>query len=253
MLGAMFGLGFILGPVMGGLLGAHRPAPAVLRRRLAGARSTCSTAGSCCPNRCRPNGAGRSPGARRSTRSPRSPSSASSAASACWSAVVALRGTVAVHPLHQLGALHDLQVRLGPAAERLVAVRRRLHVGAGPGSPARPAAEALLAAAPGDRRPGLVDARLRRLGRGDRGLDDLRGDPLQRPRLHRRGVDPEHHLERRRPDDAGPDDGRGELAAKPDGGASRRSSARRCSAWSRTCRAATGASARRSTSAPWCS
>ena len=71
LLGAMFGIGFILGPVIGGLLGAHRPAPAVLRRRRPGPASTCSTAGSCCPNRCRPTSAGRSSGARRSTRSPR--------------------------------------------------------------------------------------------------------------------------------------------------------------------------------------
>ena len=42
-----------------------------------------------------------------------------------------------------------------------------VHVGAGAGRAARPAAEALLAAAAGDRRPGLVDARLPRLGRGD--------------------------------------------------------------------------------------
>ena len=68
LLGAMFGLGFILGPVMGGLLGAHRPAPAVLRRRLPGAASTCCTASSCCPSRCRRRGAGRSTGRPRSTR-----------------------------------------------------------------------------------------------------------------------------------------------------------------------------------------
>ena len=83
---------------------------------------------------------------------------------------------------------------------------------------ARAAPEAFLAAAPGARRPALVDARLPRLGCGERRLDDLRGDPLQRSRLHGRGVDPEHHLGRCRRDDAGPDDGRGELAAKPDGG-----------------------------------
>ena len=40
MLGAMFGIGFILGPVIGGLLGGDQPAPAVLRRRRAGAAST---------------------------------------------------------------------------------------------------------------------------------------------------------------------------------------------------------------------
>ena len=37
LLGAMFGIGFILGPVMGGAARRHRPAPAVLRRRRAGA------------------------------------------------------------------------------------------------------------------------------------------------------------------------------------------------------------------------
>ncbi|MCK7501622.1 MAG: MFS transporter [Comamonadaceae bacterium] len=57
LLGAMFGIGFILGPVMGGLLGRHRPAPAVLRRRRAGAGQPGSTAASCCPSRCRPSGA----------------------------------------------------------------------------------------------------------------------------------------------------------------------------------------------------
>ena len=100
----------------------------------------------------------------------------------------------------------------------------------GPGLPARPAAEALLAAAAGDLGPGLVDARLRRLRRRRRGLDDVRRHRRQRPRLHRRRVDPEHHLRRRRPDHPGPDDGRGERPAEPDGGGGAGARARRCSA-----------------------
>ena len=102
---------------------------------------------------------------------------------------------------------------------------------------------------------GLVSSALGYLAWGarQRRLDDVCGDLLQPARLHGGGVDPEHHLRRRRRDDAGPHDGHGELAAEPDGRASRRCSARRCSASSRTCRAATGGSARRSTSAPCCS
>ena len=76
-----------------------------------------------------------------------------------------VHGALAVHALHDVGALRDLQVRLGPARERLVAVRGRRDVGAGAGRAARATAEALLAAAPGDRGPRVVDARLRRLGR----------------------------------------------------------------------------------------
>ena len=62
LLGAMFGIGFILGPVMGGLLGDDRPAPAVLRRRHAGADQLAATATSCCRSRCRRSGGGRSSG-----------------------------------------------------------------------------------------------------------------------------------------------------------------------------------------------
>ena len=63
-------------------------------------------------------------------------------------------------------------------------------------------------------RPGLLDARLPGLGRGDPGLDDVRGDLLQRARLHGRGIDPEHHLRRRRRRARqGQRDGRGRRAA----------------------------------------
>ena len=71
MIGVAFGLGFVLGPALGGLLGTRRSAAAVLGRRGASASRTRLTACSCCPNRCRPRGAGRSSGAGR-TRSARS-------------------------------------------------------------------------------------------------------------------------------------------------------------------------------------
>jgi hypothetical protein len=44
-------------------------------------------------------------------------------------AVIALAGAGAVHHAHELGAVHHLQVRLGPRRERLVAVRRGRDVG----------------------------------------------------------------------------------------------------------------------------
>ena len=98
-----------------------------------------------------------------------------------------------------------------------------VDVGAGAGRAARPPAQALHAAAAGDRR-----AWSRRRSPTSAGALASEGWMMyavifvQPPRLHRRGVDPEHHFGRRRRDDAGPDDGRGELAEQPDGGASRR-------------------------------
>ena len=109
-----------------------------------------------------------------------------------------LHGARAVHPLHELGAAQPAQVRLGAARERLVPLRGRRHVGAGAGSPAGQAAEALLGAAPGHDRPGLVEPGLPRLGPGQRRLDDLRRHRRQRPRLHRRRDLAEHRLGRRR-------------------------------------------------------
>ena len=173
----------------------------------------CSTAGSCCPSRCRPSGAGRSTGARAQPDRVAARARRSSKGVGTLVAVVACTA-LAQFMLYTTWVLYTtFKFGWGPQQNGWSLFAVGVHVGAGPGLPARPAAEALLAAAAGV--VGLVSSTLRlpRLGRGDRGLDDLRRDPLQRPRLHRRGVDPEHHLERRRRDDAGPHDGRGELAA----------------------------------------
>ena len=208
LLGAMFGLGFILGPVMGGLLGAidlRLPFFAAGSLALLNLLYGWFVLPESLPAE------KRRPFSWRAALNP----IAALTELGRLGGVGILVAVVACTALSQFVLYTSwvlyttLQVRLGPAGERLVAVHGRLHVGAGAGRAARPAAQALLAAAAGDRRPGLVDARLPRLGRRDAGLDDVRGDPLQRPRLHRRGVDPEHHLRRRRRDDAGPHDGRG--------------------------------------------
>ena len=54
MVGAAFGVGFVLGPALGGVLGADRSAPAVLGGRGLQPRQRRPTAGSCCRSRCRP-------------------------------------------------------------------------------------------------------------------------------------------------------------------------------------------------------
>ena len=53
MLGAAFGLGFVVGPALGGVLGERRPAPAVLGRGRPQPAERARTACSCCPSRCR--------------------------------------------------------------------------------------------------------------------------------------------------------------------------------------------------------
>ncbi len=196
LLGAMFGLGFILGPVMGGLLGAidlHLPffaagalallnllygwfvLPGVAAAREAPAlRVAIGEPGDVVARALADEG--RRPARRRDRVQRAGP----------------------VRSLHDLGAVHDLQVRLGAAAERLVAVRGRHRVGRHAGAAARPAAEALLAAAAGVLGPGVVDRVLPALRPRDRGLDDVRGDLREPARLHRHRVDPEHHLARRR-------------------------------------------------------
>ena len=211
MLGAMFGIGFILGPVMGGLLGAHRPAAAVLRRRRAGAAEPGSTATSCCPSRCRRSGAAPFDWQRANPLASLQAAGRSSRASACWSAVVGLRRAGAVHRCTPSWVLYTtFKFGWGPTRERLVAVRRRRDVGDRAGRPAgrllkrfSPQRLAVL---------GLVSSTLAylRLGPGHRGLDDVRRDRRQPARLHRGGGDAEPDLQRRRRTAAGPDHGRGE-------------------------------------------
>ena len=213
LLGAMFGLGFILGPVVGGLLGAID-----LRLPFFAAGSLALVnllyGWFVLPESL--SAASRRPFDWRAAFNPITALTELGRLGGVGRlvAVIALHGALAVHALHDLGSLRDLQVRLGSERERLVAVRGRRDVGAGAGRPARATAQAVLAAAPRDRRAGVVDARLHRLGRGERGLDDVRRHHLQRPRLHRRGIDAEHRLGRRRRDHPGPDDGRGERRCK---------------------------------------
>ena len=64
LLGAMFGLGFILGPVHGRPARRDRPAAAVLSSPACWRWSTWSTATSCCPSRCRRTAPAASSGAR---------------------------------------------------------------------------------------------------------------------------------------------------------------------------------------------
>ena len=194
--GAMFGLGFILGPVMGGLLGAidlrlpffAAGVLALLNLLYGWLRAAGVAAAGAAP--AASSGAARQPGHRAEG------AGADSAASACWSRSSPARASpsscstppgCSTRPSSSAGDRCRTAGRCSPSAS----------VGARPGRAARPPAEALLAAAAGGGGPRLVDARLRRLGRGDRGLDDVRRDLLQRARLHRRGVDPEHHLRAR--------------------------------------------------------
>ena len=132
LLGAMFGLGFILGPVMGGLLGA-------IDLRLpffaAGALALLNLLygwfvlpESLPADRRRPF----------SWRAALNPIAALAELGRLGGvgllvAVDRLHRARPVRPLHELGPLHDLQVRLGPGGERLVAVHGRARLGAGPG------------------------------------------------------------------------------------------------------------------------
>ena len=187
MLGAMFGLGFILGPVHRRPARRHQPAPAVLRAPAAWRCATGSTASSCCPSRCRSSGASRSRWARANP-------VGSLMHLAQLKGMGALLGVVAFASLAQfilqthLGALHAAQVRLGAAqiGWSLCAVGAmsvlvqgvlvgRLHEAM--------SLQRLVVL-------GLVSSALAyvALGRGDAGLDDVRGDRLQRARLRGRRV-----------------------------------------------------------------
>ncbi len=172
----MFGIGFILGPVIGGLLGGidlRLPffvAGALalvnwLLRLLRAARVAA---------------AGQAPAVRVAARQP------GGVAARAWRALKGVGPLVSVMALASLAQfmLHTTWVLYttfkfgwGPARERLVAVRRRRDVGAGAGRAAQAAAEALLAAAAGGGRPGCR-RRCAYLGcgPGHRGLDDVRGD-----------------------------------------------------------------------------
>ena len=124
LLGAMFGLGFILGPVMGGLLGAidlRLPFFAAGALALLNLLYGWFVLPESLPlEQRRPFDWRAAP-----TRSRRCAELGRLGGVGLLVAVVACSGAGAVRPLHELGALHDLQVRLGPAAERLVAVRGR--------------------------------------------------------------------------------------------------------------------------------
>ena len=199
MLGAMFGLGFILGPVMGGLLGAidlHLPffvaGGLALLNLLYGYFVLPE---SLPPERRRPfDWKSRQSGdvAARAGAAARA-----SARWSRWSPAAALAQFI----LYTSWVLYTtFKFGWGPLENGWSLFAVGVDVGARAGRAARPAAEALLAAAAGGAGAGLVDARLRRLGRRHRGLDDVRGHRRQRARLRRRRVDPEHHLQRRRPD-----------------------------------------------------
>ena len=90
-------------------------------------------------------------------------------------------------------------------------------VGAGAGRIPGPAAEALHAAAAGDHGAGVVEPLLRALGPCDRRLNALRRDLRERTGLCRLGLDPESDPERRRSDHAGPHLCRGRVAQQHDG------------------------------------
>ena len=247
----MFGLGFILGPVIGGLLGAHRPAPAVLRRRQPGAASTCSTAGSCCPSRCRAE-----------RRRPFDWRTALNPVARCAELAQLerrrragrrrrLRGAGAVHPLHDAGCCTRPSSSAGGRCRTAgrcspSASCRRWSQGLLLGrllkrfSPQRLAVVGLVSST----------ARLRRLRRGDRGLDDVRRhrrstSSASPSRRRSRASSPAPPTRRTQGQTMGAVSGLHSLMAV----VAPVARARRCSASSRTCRAATGASARRSTSA----
>ena len=180
MLGAMFGLGFILGPVMGGLLGGDRPAAAVLRRRLPRAGQPALWLVRRCPNRCR-----------RSAARP-------FALAPCANPVAALRGLAPTRRRRHAGRGDRLRRRSRSSCSTppgcstrpsssaggrrrtagrsltSAACRRSCRACCSAGCCSASAPQRLAVAG-----PGLVHPRLSRLGRGHRGLDDVRDHPLQ--------------------------------------------------------------------------
>src|SRR5487761_2270815 len=139
-----------------------------------------------------------------------------------------LHRTGAVRALHLLGAVHHVQVRLGAAANRLVARRGRHRIGDRTGPAARPPAQALQPAAAGGVGAGVLHARLRRLGRRHAGLDAVRDHRPQSSRPYGVGFDPEHYFGRRGRAQPGQHARRGERPQQPDGGD--RADARRAAA-----------------------
>jgi hypothetical protein len=165
--------------------------------------------------------------------------------------VVGLSGLAQFMTAHELGAVHHLQVRLGPdengwslfAVGLMSALVQAFLLGR---LLKRFSAQRLAVV-------GLLSSSMtfRAVGPGHAGLDDGRGDLCQRAGLLRAAGLAEPRLQRRRCVVAGPTMGAvaslNSLMA-----VLRRPSRHRCSRWCRTCRRATGASARRSISARCC-
>ena len=140
LLGAMFGIGFILGPVMGGMLGGI---DLRLPFFVAGVLALANLAYGwfVLPESLPP-----------AQRRPVDWWQANPLSS--FKKLVALKGVGllvgvlgfcrpgAVQPVHGVGAVRQLALRLGPGRERLVAVRGGHGLGGGAGWPARPAAQA---------------------------------------------------------------------------------------------------------------
>ena len=95
-----------------------------------------------------------------------------------------------------LGAVHDLQVRLGASGKWLVARGDRRSIGRRAGTPARAHTEAHEPATACCVRSLVVNARLRDVGCGHTKLDDIRDHFRQFARRHGRGDHPEHHFRR---------------------------------------------------------
>ena len=163
MLGAMFGLGFILGPVLGGLLGG-------IDLRLpffaAGALALLNLLYGwfVLPESLPPSGAGRSAGARQSGR-PRCAALAQTQGVGLLVAVIACAASRSSCSTRRGCSTRPSSSAGGRCENGWSLFAVGVDVGAGAGRAARPAAEALLAAAPRGHGPGVVDARLRRLGR----------------------------------------------------------------------------------------
>ena len=124
MIGAAFGIGFIVGPAIGGTLGSI---DIRLPFYAAAALSLVNVAlrpASCCRSRCRASAARPSSGARPTRSSSlRGPGAPEERRRAGGRDRAGRPG--AVHPARHLGAVHGLPFRLGAARERAVAVRRR--------------------------------------------------------------------------------------------------------------------------------